>query len=120
VALALSEGVFALGPVKTWSLLVGAAVGAFLTIVPELLPSRRHLFPSPAGLGLAWTFHWYYGVLFFIGGALGRWAERRYPQWSAEFTFPVASGWIAGESLMGVMLVLWHNGPDLLRRLIGA
>jgi hypothetical protein len=31
----------------------------------------------------------------------------------------VASGWIAGESLMGVTLVLWQNGPDLLRRLIG-
>ena len=120
VALALSGGVLALGPVKTWSLLVGAAVGALLAIAPELLPSRRHLFPSPAGLGLAWTFHWYYGVLFFIGGALGRWAERRYPRWAEEFTFPVASGWIAGESLMGVMLVLWQSGPDLLRRLIGA
>jgi uncharacterized oligopeptide transporter (OPT) family protein len=120
VALALSEGVLALGAVKMWSLLVGAVVGTFLAIVPEIFPSRRHLFPSPAGLGLAWTFHWYYGVLFFIGGGLGLWAERKHPQWSAEFTFPVASGWIAGESLMGVILVLWQNGPDLLRRLMGA
>jgi len=34
-----------------------------------------------------------------------------------EFTFPVASGWIAGESLMGVALVLWESGPELVRRL---
>jgi hypothetical protein len=31
----------------------------------------------------------------------------------------VASGWIAGESLMGVALVLWENGPELVRRLVG-
>ncbi len=119
VALALSEGVLALGPVKTWSLLVGALAGALLSILPELFPARRHLFPSPASLGLAWTFHWYYGVLFFIGGGLGRWAECRHPRWAEELTFPVASGWIAGESLMGVGLVLWQSGPDLLRRLLG-
>jgi uncharacterized oligopeptide transporter (OPT) family protein len=68
-------------------------------------------------VGLAWTFHWYYGLLFFLGGALGWWAAKKHPQWSEEFTFPVASGWIAGESLMGVTLVIWDNGPELVRRL---
>jgi hypothetical protein len=58
-------------------------------------------------------------VLFFIGGGLGRWAECKYPRWAEELTFPVASGWIAGERLMGVGLVLWQSGPDLLRRLLG-
>ncbi len=120
VALALSHGVLALGPVKTWSIAVGALVGVALSVLPAVFPTRRHLFPSPAGLGLAWTFHWHYGLLFFLGGALGRWAENRYPRWSEEFTFPVASGWIAGESLMGVLLVMWQNGPELVRRLIGS
>ena len=120
VALALSDGVLALGPVKTWSIAVGALVGVVLSVLPAMFPARRHLFPSPAGLGLAWTFHWYYGLLFFLGGALGRWAERRHPRWSEELTFPVASGWIAGESLMGVLLVMWQNGPELVRRLIGS
>jgi uncharacterized oligopeptide transporter (OPT) family protein len=120
VALALSHGVLALGPVKTWSIAVGALVGVALSVLPAMFPTRRHLFPSPAGLGLAWTFHWYYGLLFFLGGALGRWAENRYPRWSEELTFPVASGWIAGESLMGVLLVMWQNGPELVRRLIGS
>jgi hypothetical protein len=31
----------------------------------------------------------------------------------------VASGWIAGESLMGVTIVIWENAPELLRRLAG-
>ena len=47
----------------------------------------------------------------------GWWAAKKYPKWSEEFTFPVASGWIAGESLMGVTLVIWDNGPELVRRL---
>jgi hypothetical protein len=36
-----------------------------------------------------------------------------------EFTWPVASGIIAGGSLMGVGLVLWENGPSMLRQLLG-
>ena len=65
------------------------------------------------------TFHWYYGLLFGLGGVLGWWFEKKYPKLSAEFTFPVASGWIAGESPMGVVLVVWENGPELVGRLRG-
>jgi uncharacterized oligopeptide transporter (OPT) family protein len=119
VALALSRGVTELGAVKIWSIVVGGLVGIVLTVLGKLLPARRHLIPSPAGVGLAWTFHWYYGVLFFVGGLLGWWVEKKSPAWSQEFTFPIASGWIAGESLMGVTLVLWENGPELVRRLVG-
>ena len=36
-----------------------------------------------------------------------------------EYTFPVASGIVAGESLMGVALVFWDNGPEMLRKLFG-
>jgi putative OPT family oligopeptide transporter len=118
VALALSQGVSSLGPVKAWSIAAGVLVGVILTLLPRLVPSRQHWVPSPAGVGLAWTFHWYYGLLFFAGGLLAWWVARSRPRWSEEFTFPVASGWIAGESLMGVALVMWENGPGLLRALL--
>ncbi len=119
VAVALSEGLRALGPVKIWSIVIGGFVGIALTVLPMIFPARRHLIPSPAGVGLAWTFHWYYGLLFFIGGLVGWWVEKKRPTWSAEYTFPVASGWIAGESLTGVGLVMWANGPELVRKLLG-
>jgi uncharacterized oligopeptide transporter (OPT) family protein len=119
VAVALSGGFLDLGAVKIWSIVVGGVVGIVLTLLPKLFPERQHLIPSPAGVGLAWTFHWYYGLLFFLGGLLAWWMERKHPRWSAEFTFPVASGWIAGESLMGVALVFWEHGPELVRRLFG-
>src|SRR6266511_5560424 len=119
VALALSNGIRELGPVKIWCIGIGGLVGIVLTLLPKMFPARQHLIPSPAGVGLAWTFHWYYGLLFFLGGLLGWWVEKKNPEWAEEFTFPVASGWIAGESLMGVALVIWENGPDLLRTLFG-
>jgi uncharacterized oligopeptide transporter (OPT) family protein len=119
VALALSHGLQDLGPVKTWGIVIGGLTGIALTLLPRLFPARQHLIPSPAGLGLAWTFHWYYGLLFFLGGLLAWWVERRHPRWAAELTFPVASGWIAGESLMGVTLVIWQSGPEIVQRLLG-
>jgi len=119
VALALSHGVTDLGAIKIWSIVVGGTVGVVLTLLPRVWPARQSWIPSPAGVGLAWTFHWYYGVLFFVGAALAWWVERRRPQWAAEYTFPVASGWIAGESLMGVALVMAEHGPSLLRTLLG-
>ena len=77
------------------------------------------MIPSAAGVGLAWTFHWYYGA-----AVLPRRRDRlvgceEASEGSEEFTFPVASGMIAGESLMGVALVFWENGPELVRRLFG-
>jgi uncharacterized oligopeptide transporter (OPT) family protein len=119
VAVALSGGIADLGSVKLASIAVGGLVGIVLTVLARIFPERQHLIPSPAGVGLAWTFHWYYGLLFFLGGALGWWLERKYPAQSEEFAFPVASGWIAGESLMGVALVAGEHGPELVQRLIG-
>jgi uncharacterized oligopeptide transporter (OPT) family protein len=118
VALALSHGVRDLGAVKLWSIAIGGMVGILLTLLPRAFPTRAPWIPSPAGLGLAWTFHWYYGVLFFAGALLAWWVERRRPRWAEEYTFPVASGWIAGESLMGVALVMWENAPALLRAVL--
>ena len=117
VALALSKGIGSLGSVKIGCIVVGGLVGIVLTVLPMIFPKHQHLVPSPAGVGLAWTFHWYYGVLFFVGALIGWWLEKKHPKASEEFTFPVASGWIAGESLMGVTMVMWENAPELLGKL---
>ena len=62
---------------KTWCIVGGGLVGIVLTLLPRIFPEREHLVPSPAGVGLAWTFHRYYGLLFFLGGVLGWWAAKR-------------------------------------------
>ncbi len=115
VAIALSHGLSGLEPIKRVFILWGAIVGIVLTVLPMMFPRQKHLIPSPAGVGLAWTFHWYYGFLMFVGGGLGLLLEKKAPKWSEEYTFPVASGWIAGESLMGVVNTIWQNWPGLAK-----
>ena len=119
VALALGRGLDALEPAKVWLMAIGGTLGIVLTLADRALPKYRQWIPMPTALGLAWTFHWYYAMLFFLGGVIGRVIERRRPDMAEEFTWPVASGIVAGGSLMGVVLVMWANGPDMLRALFG-
>lgn len=122
VALAMSKGIGDLHPIKKYSIGAGAAVGVVLAILPLVMRKKVHLIPSAAGAGLAWTFHWYYSLLFFLGALIG-WAwKKRNAESAEEFTYPVASGVIAGGSLMGVFLIFWENGGELLKvlsRVIG-
>jgi OPT family oligopeptide transporter len=119
VAKALSKGLSALEPLKVWSIVVGGFIGIVLALLPVLFPKRQKYFPSASAAGLAWVFHWYYGILFFLGAVIAFVLEKKSPQKAEEYTFPVASGIIAGGSLMGVVLVFWANGPELFARLFG-
>jgi uncharacterized oligopeptide transporter (OPT) family protein len=71
-----------------------------------IFPKQQKWIPSAAGIGLAWTFPWFYSLMFFVGAVIGYAFERSSPEASKEYTFPVASGIIAGGSLMGVLLAL--------------
>ena len=119
VALALSHGFQALEPVKVWSIAIGGATGALLTLLPRWFPRQARWMPSASGIGLSWTFHWYYGFLFFVGALAGWLVERRNPDKAELYNYPVASGVIAGGSLMGVALIFWENGPTVFHQIFG-
>src|SRR3954451_19293426 len=106
-------------PVKLRLILAGGVVGAVLTLVPVLLPKYEKYLPSASAFGLAWVFNWYYGLLFFLGALIALLLERRQPKLAKELTLPVASGVVAGGSLMGVVLVFWANGGGILKKLLG-
>jgi uncharacterized oligopeptide transporter (OPT) family protein len=114
VAEALSHGLSALAPIKVWEIGIGGAVGLVLALLPVLLSRGRRWIPSPAAIGLSWTFPWYLSLLFFLGGMAAFVFEKRRPKAAEAYTFPVASGLIAGGSVMGVLLVCWANLPDLI------
>jgi OPT family oligopeptide transporter len=116
VALALSNGLESLGAVKIWSIAIGGLVGILLPLLARVFPKYEKWIPSAAGVGLSWTFHWYYSLLFFVGAILGYAFEKRTPKQAEEYTFPVASGIIAGGSLMGVVIIFWENGPQIFRQ----
>ncbi len=119
VAVALSDGLADLGPVKIWSIVGGGAGGhrAHRIAADVSGAPAPHSVARRRGPGL--------DLPLVLRAALlpGRGARlvggRKHPAWAEEFTFPVASGWIAGESLMGVLLVGWEHGPSLVRALLG-
>ena len=119
VAIALGRGLSSLESVKLWLIFAGAVVGVVLTLAPVLLPKYQEYLPSASAFGLAWVFPWYYGLLFFLGALVALLLERRRPKLAEEFTLPVASGVVAGGSLMGVVLVFWANGGSILKTLFG-
>lgn len=107
VAQLLSAGLGALHESARIALVIGGLVGILLVALPRVTPSKYHPWiPSPMGLGLAFTFHFYYGFSMFLGGVLGYVVKKKWPKRDALYTFPVASGIIAGESLMGIFLIL--------------
>lgn len=118
VAEAMSEGGLSkLEPVKQWSIIIGGLVGLILPLLSKLFPKYEKLIPSPAGIGLAWTFQWYYSLSFFLGAALAEGFARVRRDKAEELTYPIASGVIAGGSLMGVAIALWMSGPRALEEL---
>jgi putative OPT family oligopeptide transporter len=119
VAIALGQGLSSLESIKLWLIFAGGVVGVLLTFAPVLLPKYKEYLPSASAFGLAWVFPWYYGLLFFLGALIALLLERRKPKLAEEFTLPVASGVVAGGSLMGVVLVFWANGGSILNKLLG-
>ena len=119
VAIALGQGLSSLDSVKLWLIFVGGVVAVPLTLAPVLFPKYQEYLPSASAFGLAWVFPWYYGLLFFLGALVALLLERRKPKLAEEFTLPVASGVVAGGSLMGVVLVFWANGGSNLNKLLG-
>jgi uncharacterized oligopeptide transporter (OPT) family protein len=119
VAIALGQGLSSLESVKLWLIFAGGIVGVLLTLAPVLVPKYQERLPSASAFGLAWVFPWYYALLFFLGALVALLLERRKPKLAEEFTLPVASGVVAGGSLMGVVLVFWANGGSILNKLLG-
>ncbi len=119
VAEAMSLGLAAMHPVKMWSIVIGGLVGIILPTFATVFPNRTKWLPSAAGVGLAWTFHWFYSFLFFLGAVIAMFWHRKNAEQSDEYLFPVASGVIAGGALMGVVLIFWENGPEMIRQFLG-
>jgi OPT family oligopeptide transporter len=118
VAIAMSDGIGNLHPVKIWLIIIGGLVGIILPLLSKFFPKYNNWIPSPAGLGLSWTFFWHSSLMFFLGALINYILEKKSPKTAEAYTFPVASGLIAGVALMGVFLAFVKNGPEILHQLL--
>lgn len=107
VAEILARGFHALPQYAGWAMLVGALLGVLLTVLEKTVrPAIRRWIPSPVGFGMAFTFQGYTAMAFFLGGLVAWVYEKRSPKAAEVYTIPVASGFIAGETLVGVAVAL--------------
>ncbi len=103
-------------PIQLWSIGIGLAVGIILTLVMYFWPKTKKFLPAPTALGLSWTFHWYYGLLFAIGALIVEVGKRTKKSFTEEFNFPIASGVIAGGSIMAVLIIILGILKEQLQR----
>ena len=100
----LAKGFHTLHPTAQAALAAGAVLGIALVLLEKAFPKRRAFIPSPTGLGLAFTTPANNTIAMFAGAALALWLERRKPELAERAVVPVSSGFIAGESLVGVLI----------------
>jgi uncharacterized oligopeptide transporter (OPT) family protein len=116
VAQMLAKGFEALPPGAVVAMAIGGVLGILLTLAEQFLPDRYAKWvPSATGLGIAGVIPAFNSISMFLG-ALGSWLwTRARPRVADKYVIPVSSGLIAGESLMGVAIILCGQGPTLLK-----
>lgn len=105
VAEAMGGGIENMHPIQLWSIGIGLGLGIILTLIMHFCPKTKNFLPAPTALGLSWTFGWYYSLLFALGALIvefGKWKNKKFTE---EFNFPIASGIIAGGSIMAVLII---------------
>lgn len=108
VSKVLAVGADALRPEMRVTAMIGALLGSFLAILERFVPKKYMPYvPSPAGLGVAFVIPGWNAFSMFLGALIAEILRRRKgPQSTEEIAFPVASGFIAGESLMGILIAM--------------
>jgi uncharacterized oligopeptide transporter (OPT) family protein len=87
------------------SFAIGALVGIALTLL-EQRPAWRSLVPSPTGMGIAMLIPINAVTMIFLGAAVDRVWEKAAPASHERYSIPIASGLIAGEALVAVVIPL--------------
>jgi len=103
----LSQGASQLAPAAQQAILIGLAAGAALALLERFAPRKLRAFvPSPTAVGVSFMIPFSNSLAFFLGALVAEGVRRRRPSEVDTTVTPVASGFIAGESLMGVLIAM--------------
>ena len=110
---ALTQGLHTIPITAQWAILIGAVLGIILPVLAAKLPKAAPYLPSAMGLGLAWVVPFQNSLSFAIGAVIA-WVWARMHKKSAEtYTFPVAAGLIAGESIVLAFIAIAATATQL-------
>lgn len=121
VAKMLAGGISSLPAGAFTAMIAGALLGVFLALAEEYLPARhKKWLPSATGLGIAGVIPAFNSLSMFIGSVLAWQLTKSKPDIADRYTVTVSSGLIAGESLMGVAIILASQGSGMLQTILKA
>lgn len=102
----LVKGLDALHPTARWAALIGCVVGITLAVLEVKVPKHLNKYvPSPSGLGIAMVLPAWNAIMMCIGAGLAELIRRRKGEKNGDaIVMPIGSGFVAGESLMGVLI----------------
>jgi uncharacterized oligopeptide transporter (OPT) family protein len=107
VARVLAGGLGSLSELARWSTLAGALLGVILVFLERFAPGPvRRFVPSPIALGLAFALPASLSLSIFLGAMASMLLARARPAYAGLATVPLASGLIAGESLVSLASLL--------------
>jgi uncharacterized oligopeptide transporter (OPT) family protein len=106
VAELLTKGGHMLPHTAVWAIVLGSLLGMTLPLVEKLWPKAQPYLPSAMGLGLAWVMPFQNAFSFLIGAVVVAVWQKLAKKNSDTYTIPIASGLVAGESLVAAFLAI--------------
>jgi uncharacterized oligopeptide transporter (OPT) family protein len=101
----LKGGFSALPTPALWLLIIFSVLGVIFTIL-ESKPKLKPYVPSPTGIGIGILVPFAVVATMFIGGVIGLIWKKAHPKSAETNLVPMASGLIAGEALIAVLVPL--------------
>lgn len=102
----LAGGISSLPESATWAVLIGAVLGIGLPLMETFAPRSKAFLPSAMGLGLGLIVDFSNSFGFFLGSLIS-WIWMKSSAKKAEtFNIPLASGFVAGESLIAAIIAI--------------
>ena len=89
-----------------WAIVIGALIGVALPVAGKLFPKAESYLPSAMGLGLSWVMVFENSLSFAIGAVLVVGWTRLSKKAAENYYVPIASGLIAGESLIAAIIAI--------------
>lgn len=109
VAEVFKLGIENLHPAHRQAIVVGLIIGAVMVLLEKALPTARRWLPSATGLGLGFILPFQYPLSMLAGALVALVWTRKAPKSADDYLIPIASGLIAGVSILGVIVAALNN-----------
>lgn len=107
VSKAFAGGIDSLSGEARTAAIIAGLLGVALAVLEKIAPKGLVRFlPSPSGLGISMVIPGSNAIAMFVGSLVADQLRRRWPKINERYTVAVASGLIAGESLIGILVAL--------------